>query len=46
MDLVEFSGAYMMNCQVFPAAPHASDPAEAEQLWLLSERLVGQKFSY
>lgn len=28
------------------AAPFARDPTKAEELWHLSENLVGQKFSY
>lgn len=27
-------------------AEHAKDPEAAEQLWNLSEKLVGQKFNY
>jgi len=40
------SGAYMLDNQIVPAAPHSSDPQNAERLWKFSEELVGQKFQY
>jgi hypothetical protein len=38
----------MVNNQVNngEAADYALDPKNAERLWVLSEELVGQKFSY
>ncbi|KAI8944954.1 hypothetical protein F4801DRAFT_158815 [Xylaria longipes] len=38
--------AYLMNNQIAEPADHAKDPALAEKLWELSEKLVSQKFSY
>ena len=43
------NGAYLCNSQVCPlekVRPWARDPIEAEMLWQLSERIVGQKFDY
>src|SRR5690606_9254226 len=34
-------GSYLADCAVATAAAHASDPADAERLWALSEKLVG-----
>ncbi|PGH09817.1 hypothetical protein GX51_00504 [Blastomyces parvus] len=39
------SGAFLMDCQVTPAAPYASDIQNAEKLWKLSEKFVGQEFA-
>lgn len=38
------SGAYLADCAVADAAPHAVDPADAERLWAWSEEQVGQRF--
>lgn len=40
------SGAYVKDCQVDEALDYASDPENAKKLWVLSERLVGQKFDF
>ncbi|XXH00879.1 hypothetical protein Hte_007230 [Hypoxylon texense] len=40
------SPAYLMNSRVHEPAEYARDPANADKLWELSERLVGQKFEY
>lgn len=43
------SGAYLADCKVEHGdvwAEHAKGDADAERLWELSERLVGQKFEY
>lgn len=34
-------GSYLADCAVATAAAHATDPADAERLWALSEHLVG-----
>jgi NAD(P)-dependent dehydrogenase (short-subunit alcohol dehydrogenase family) len=48
-------GIYLEDCQIAPAAARADgagvehyavDPESAERLWLLSEELVGQSFSF
>jgi len=40
------SGSYLEDCQIANdhLKPWANDDAQAEQLWTLSEKLVGQKF--
>lgn len=38
------SGKFLRNCAVFDIMPYALDPIFAEELWELSEKLVGQKF--
>ena len=38
-------GAYLADCTVAEAAPHATDPAEVERLWAWSEDQVGEQFS-
>lgn len=38
------SGGYLADCQLAPAAEHATDPKIAKRLWGLSEELVGEKF--
>lgn len=44
-ELESRGGAYLEDCAISTAlAPHATDPADAERLWALSERLVGQTF--
>lgn len=43
------NGAYLADCSVdheSPLAEHAQGVSNAERLWELSERLVGQKFSF
>ena len=41
------SGACIADSAIDPTtAPHALDPDSAKRLWALSERLVGQEFSY
>ncbi|KAF1849240.1 NAD(P)-binding protein [Cucurbitaria berberidis CBS 394.84] len=42
--LDEPKGVLLHDCQIFGAAPHATDPKVAERLWALSEKLVQQKF--
>jgi NAD(P)-dependent dehydrogenase (short-subunit alcohol dehydrogenase family) len=41
------SGSYLMNCQIAmdQAKPWATDDTQAEKLWTLSEKLVGQNFA-
>jgi hypothetical protein len=44
-SLPDQSGAYLSDCAVSePLAPYAKDPENAEKLWKLSEKLVGQSF--
>ena len=48
---IDHNGAFLRNCQVIdPWAgtirPWATSPIEAELVWKLSEKLVGQEFSY
>lgn len=38
------SGAYLADCAVADAAPHAVDPSEVERLWTWSEEQVGTRF--
>ncbi|KAJ3579826.1 hypothetical protein NPX13_g736 [Xylaria arbuscula] len=38
--------AYLMNNQITEPADYAKDPTLAQKLWELSEKLVGQTFSY
>ncbi|KAL2844574.1 short-chain dehydrogenase [Aspergillus pseudoustus] len=39
--LQAYSGAYLNDCQLYPAADFAVDEAAAERLWKLSKSLVG-----
>ncbi|CAM2770440.1 SDR family NAD(P)-dependent oxidoreductase [Prescottella defluvii] len=41
-ELVPAGGAYLADCAIGRASDHAVDPATAEKLWELSERLVGR----
>lgn len=45
-ELDAHGGAYLEDCHVGTAAPHATDPDEAARLWVLSEQIVGQTFTY
>jgi hypothetical protein len=39
------AGVYLADCQQMPPAKSwATDPQQAEQLWELSEKLVGQQY--
>ncbi|KAI5923213.1 hypothetical protein F4810DRAFT_211437 [Camillea tinctor] len=38
--------AYLESNQIVTPAEHASDPEAVEELWKLSEKLVGQEFNY
>ncbi|KAH7379159.1 short-chain dehydrogenase [Phaeosphaeria sp. MPI-PUGE-AT-0046c] len=43
------SGSYLADCQVdhkSPVMEYALDQSNAEKLWAMSEKLVGQKFEY
>ncbi|KAL2136235.1 hypothetical protein VTI74DRAFT_4865 [Chaetomium olivicolor] len=49
--LEEHNGAYLQDAHVADpwtetVKPHGTSPVEAEMLWKLSERLVGQEFQY
>lgn len=39
------SGLFLRNCQEFPTEGYTTDPEQAEKLWKLSEKLVGEEFS-
>ncbi|KAK7038151.1 short-chain dehydrogenase/reductase family protein [Favolaschia claudopus] len=41
-------GAYLDDCVIAndKIAPHASDPATAEQLWAVTERIIGESFTF
>ncbi|KAF4337573.1 oxidoreductase [Fusarium beomiforme] len=50
-DLSEHNGAYLLDCRladplIDTVRPWATSSPEAELLWRLSEKLVGQEFSY
>ncbi|KAK9249985.1 short-chain dehydrogenase/reductase SDR [Lipomyces tetrasporus] len=50
-SLRDHNGAYLQDCHVADpwtetVKPWATDEVEAERLWKLSERLVGQEFNY
>ncbi|KAI2469451.1 NAD(P)-binding protein [Annulohypoxylon bovei var. microspora] len=50
-SLKDHNGAYLQDCQiadpwVHTVKPWATSPVEAERLWKLSEKLVGQEFTY
>ncbi|KAL4929032.1 putative short-chain dehydrogenase [Aspergillus undulatus] len=50
-DLRDKNGAYLQDCHVADpwtetVKPWATDKVEAERLWKLSEKLVGQEFSF
>lgn len=38
------SGAYIYNAAIGKAAEYAVDAENAERLWALSEKIVGEKF--
>ncbi|KAL7915537.1 putative short-chain dehydrogenase [Trichoderma velutinum] len=44
--LRDCSGAYLERCQVGVAKDYIMDGESAEQLWVLSEKLVREKFQY
>ncbi|KAI0872633.1 NAD(P)-binding protein [Hypoxylon argillaceum] len=45
-DLTPKAPGYLVNSQTAEPARYACDPETVEKLWELSEKLVGQKFSY
>ncbi len=44
--LSDMPGVYLDDCQVVDVAEYAKNPAKAEKLWDLSERLTGESFSW
>ena len=54
-ELRSHGGAYLADCSIAPVSPterdfryvrpYALDPALAERLWIISEKLVGQRFA-
>lgn len=50
-SLPDKNGAYLIDCRVSDpwedtVLPWATSPVEAERLWKLSEKLVGEEFAY
>ncbi|KAK6969116.1 hypothetical protein R3P38DRAFT_3505214 [Favolaschia claudopus] len=40
------AGAFLSDCNIKDAAAHSTDPATAEKLWAVTEKLVGEKFAF
>ncbi|KAJ7892518.1 hypothetical protein B0H14DRAFT_2496613 [Mycena olivaceomarginata] len=42
------AGAYLDDCAVATesVSPHSSDPANAEKLWVITEKIIGEKFTF
>ncbi|KAJ7513247.1 NAD-P-binding protein [Mycena galericulata] len=42
------SGAYLDDCKLSneSVAPHSSDPVVAEQLWTITEEIIGEKYTW
>ncbi|KAH8722582.1 hypothetical protein GQ44DRAFT_807363 [Phaeosphaeriaceae sp. PMI808] len=45
LNVAESKGVLLHDCQLFEAAPHATDPNMMERLWTLSEKLSNNKFN-
>lgn len=47
-DLTSYNGAFLVDSAIWiePLREHAVGAEKAEKLWVLSERLVGEKFEY
>jgi len=50
-DLEKHNGAYLHDCHVADQYkeevwPWGKDPIDADRLWMLAEKLVGQEFKY
>jgi hypothetical protein len=43
---IDYSGAYLEDCNVSDATGFCQSKENAEKLWVLSEELVGQNFTY
>ncbi|KAI8576445.1 hypothetical protein K450DRAFT_256779 [Umbelopsis ramanniana AG] len=45
-NIISQSGSYLSDCQIAmeQAKPYATDDKQAEKLWALSEKIVGQQF--
>jgi hypothetical protein len=41
-----FSGAFLDDCHPKKPLEYASDPANGKKLWELTEKILGEKFSY
>jgi len=51
IGVIDFNGDYLLDCRradarVDTVKSWATSPLEAEMLWKLSEKLVGQDFNY
>ncbi|KAF3917020.1 hypothetical protein ABW21_db0204793 [Orbilia brochopaga] len=44
--ILDQNGAYIFDCQIQEAAPHARSLEDANRLWTLSEELVGETFKF
>ncbi|KAK7002286.1 short-chain dehydrogenase/reductase family protein [Favolaschia claudopus] len=40
------AGAFLSDCNIKDAAAHSTDPATAEKLWAVTEKIVGEKFEF
>ncbi|KAK6969137.1 hypothetical protein R3P38DRAFT_3298780 [Favolaschia claudopus] len=40
------AGAFLSDCNVKDGAAHSTDPATAEKLWAVTEKIVGEKFEF
>ncbi|EPS38435.1 hypothetical protein H072_7820 [Dactylellina haptotyla CBS 200.50] len=45
-SIIDQNGGYLYDCQIKPAAPHATSLEDANRLWALSEDMVGEKFAF
>lgn len=44
---LDYNGGYLENCTVYkPIKPWASDPEGARKLWILSEEMVEERFTF
>lgn len=45
--MVDSTGAFLKDCNVWEGGPdYTRNPQLAERLWGLSEKIVGEQFSY
>ncbi|KAK7022674.1 short-chain dehydrogenase/reductase family protein [Favolaschia claudopus] len=44
--LEDKGGAFLSDCNIKDAAAHSTDPATAEKLWTVTEKIVGEKFAF
>jgi hypothetical protein len=48
LNSTDKAGAYLDDCAVATesVSPHSSDPANAEKLWVITEKIIGEKFTF